>query len=253
MPDDSDDVRGHVVKSCLACLIAALPLVLAAAAQIPPARPGVAVLYPPDGCVIAGNAVRVVAVAPAFRKSPGVTLDGRPLKMERAAFAEDWMTKAIRRGNGPPDRPALLDNRQEAALWMAVAPLSPGRHVLSADGRKARLFRSARADGSGGPAGWPLFRPHLPVAESAGSPACGPCHEESRPARNRTLGGVRTPAACHTCHTEADLQLKHNHIMDMLSRCWTCHDPHGSARSKLLVDEKKKLCSRCHEEGHSKK
>ncbi len=67
------------------------------------------------------------------------------------------------------------------------------------------------------------------------------------------LGGVKTPEACHACHAEADLQLKHSHIMDMLSRCWTCHDPHGSTRPKLLVDEKKKLCSRCHEAGHSKK
>lgn len=234
-----------------------LPLALTIAAIVPPstnndaARRDLAVLYPPDKAVVRTGSVRLVLLTPLKRKAPVVTLEGKPVKLTRVLFGEEWMTRTIRRGDGPADRPPLLDARADAALWAAMIPLKPGRSALAIDGAKRSIFRSARADGRDAPAKWVAYSPHL--ALSGGTDArCNTCHVQTVKDGTAVLGGVQTPEACHACHADADLQLKHKHIMDILSRCWTCHDPHGSSHPKLLVDAKDTLCSRCHEKGHSK-
>jgi predicted CXXCH cytochrome family protein len=239
-------------------LILLAMLTLAAAARIAPPPTGsphgaATLLYPPDRSVIAAGSARIVTVAPAERRSPGVTLDGKPLKMDRLSFSHTWMLKAIRRGAGAEDRPALLDRREQAALWIAVASLTPGTHVLSVDGARSRIYRAARKEDPGAPAGWPLFHAHPPSAQGAAGAGCSACHSVSAASDGRAMSGAPTPETCYRCHAEADLQLKHNHIMDHLSRCWSCHDPHGSTRPQLLVDTQARLCSGCHETGHAVK
>ena len=70
---------------------------------------------------------------------------------------------------------------------------------------------------------------------------------------SRILGASKTPESCQPCHGEIDLQLTHRHVMDSLSKCYTCHDPHGGYGAMLLVDTPERLCIQCHEGGHSKR
>jgi len=223
------------------------------------ATPGAVVLYPPDGSVVNSELVLVMAVSPASRAEARLTLDGKALETERMGFAATWASRSGRLF--PTSRPAespspgavLLKDKSTSILLVGVAKLSPGRHVIGADGSEVKLHYSANADVASAPAGWPVYKAHPSPKEPADATACQKCHAMSEVEGRRALGLAKTPTSCEGCHDEIALQLAHRHVMDSLSKCQTCHESHGSVRVRLLTDTEQKLCTQCHEAGHSKR
>lgn len=207
-----------------------------------PQAPGVAILYPPNGCQVARSQVRIVCVAPRALKDPGVRLNGRPVRLTRVLPAEGWYPRAIRRGASP--RPALLDSPDEAALWYGTVKAPLGMHTLTAGGSRVRFEQT----GSTKLSRTVLLREH----PATGAHPCGGCHPMAKTEDGATIGEPSVPDGCQKCHPAARLQTIHKHIMEPLKRCWTCHDPHGSTRAHLLTDTRERLCSRCHALGHTK-
>jgi len=234
-------------------LLAGLPAVVLLAASARPPQAGGSgpeashLLYPSANASTPTGRLVVVAVTPATARGPGVTLDGRPLRLERLSLADGWWPRAIRR-SAQPERPALLDDPGSAALWRGVIAISPGEHTLRAGGRAVRITRATRAGQPHLRRPAPPWRPHSPAATGS----CGACHKASGEPGARAIGAATTPDACRGCHPDAEMQARHRHVMDILARCWTCHDPHGSTSVHLLTDSRRTLCTRCHAEGHSK-
>ena len=54
---------------------------------------------------------------------------------------------------------------------------------------------------------------------------------------------------CLTCHTDFDQKLKSRfvHTPVKAGDCSGCHDPHVSSHGKLLADEPREVCARCHD------
>jgi predicted CXXCH cytochrome family protein len=226
----------------------------------PVAGNDVAVLYPRDGCIVEGDVTLIMVVAPASKPQPTVSVDGKPVGVERMAFSPIWITRLTRINpasfspQGNPAATSLLKDKSDKVMLVAAVSLAEGRHVIDANGAKVNVFRKQAAGSPTAPEGWPVFHTHQAqtTKDSAEALACERCHTMSRADNGRVLGTVKVPGNCEECHTDVDLQLIHRHVLDSLSKCHTCHDPHGSTRAKLLVDDQEKLCTRCHEGGHSK-
>jgi predicted CXXCH cytochrome family protein len=242
----------------------ALAAVLAPALRAAsPALPPAAILYPSSSCVITSDLVLVIAIASSKRPAPTLALDGKPLPTRTMSFDRPWIARGhrlfptTRPNRADPAIAELLKDKSDKQLILATAPLSPGQHTLALDGAQApvQIFRSTSAAPStaDAPAGRPVFHTHGPVNDAAKALACTECHEANDDDPAGRLGLAKTPTACQTCHTDVDIQLIHRHVTDPLSRCQTCHDPHGTTRPKLLVDAPEKLCTMCHEGGHSKR
>ncbi|MGE5609251.1 MAG: cytochrome c3 family protein [Bacillota bacterium] len=221
---------------------------------------GVAVLYPADEGIVEGNVTLIMVVAPASKPQPTVSVDGKAVGVERMAFSSIWTTRLARispasfAGQGNPAATLLLKDKSDKVMLVAAVSLDEGRHVIDADGTKVSVFRKQAAGSKATPEGWSVFHTHQAqtTKDSAEALACERCHTMSRADSGRVLGTVKVPGSCEECHSDVDLQLIHRHVLDSLSKCHTCHDPHGSTRAKLLVDDQEKLCTRCHEGGHSK-
>ena len=69
---------------------------------------------------------------------------------------------------------------------------------------------------------------------------------------SRVLGVAPVPEACHTCHTDVDLSLTHEHVMEFLAKCQMCHDPHAATGPSLLIDTREVVCGLCHESGYAR-
>lgn len=205
------------------------------AAALADAPQGVRILYPAGRSACEAGPLRVVVATPLGTSRLAATLDGKPVALQRLTFADTWVLPGKLKATAE-----RVGDRSAAALWVAQLDLKPGRHTLAAGGQKVQVCAGKA------PAGWASAYAHKPAG--TGKTDCAGCHEMEGAA----LGAARTPKACASCHDEASVQLIHKHVAEPLARCAMCHDPHGAARPKLLVDAKEKLCSKCHESGHSK-
>ncbi len=217
---------------------AAAGIALFAAAALAP-QSDLKIIYPSNLSVHAAPAVVIIAAPTSVRKVTA-TVDGKPLPLRHMTFDPDWVTptaiEALERRIG---------DRQGKALWVGRVA-GPGRHVIAVNGSgtKKVMVATTRA-----PAPWKRAYTHPAVRSAGDALGCAGCHKS---AAGGALGAARTPNVCAPCHTEADVQLAHKHVAQPLARCGMCHDPHGAARERLLVEPKEKLCIRCHSAGHSK-
>jgi len=215
--------------------LALLPL-LPALSALADSGSGVRILYPPSRSALPDGPVRMIVAAPLSLRLSG-TLDGRPLTLSRLAFADTWQTPGRLKVTD-----ALIGDRSAAALWVASISLAPGNHTVVVGGQRLELCRPKGQ----APAGWTDFYAHRLTTNAKLD--CSGCHEIT----DGALGSAHTPDACAGCHDEGSVQLIHRHVSEPLGNCAMCHDPHGTSRPKMLQDTKEKLCSRCHEAGHSK-
>lgn len=209
-------------------------------------------LYPPNESVLTNESVQIIAVCPKDAKASIILLDGRPIPMRWVGFAMGWPKKTIRSA-GPPVRTASprLNDKSKVALLLSVAKLDTGAHELVFEGITNRVFQSRAYPDAQAPKNMALFSPH--PSPDAGKPIdCSACHEPGGTAPETPLGRVKMPDRCTTCHQLVDLRLAHSHVMEPLGKCSMCHDPHGSNRPNLLLDDRAKLCVQCHEAGHFK-
>ena len=216
----------------------------------------VGVLYPPDGSVTQSPLLLVMAIARSSDPQPRLTLDGKPLEVERVTFAPAWAFRDARLSattrpaeSHSPAATALLKDKSDKVLLLASAKLSPGPHVIAAGTSQIKISYAPALD----PKTPTLFHLHQPIKDATEAVACDKCHTMTKDDSTRTLGLAMTPRSCQTCHEEVDLQLAHRHVLDSLNKCATCHDAHGSPRPKLLVNTQEILCTQCHESGHSKR
>ncbi|MFU8819338.1 MAG: cytochrome c3 family protein [Desulfurivibrio sp.] len=98
-----------------------------------------------------------------------------------------------------------------------------------------------------------------PVADSAAvsfhapyvSGQCAMCHDPATPSGNspgKIPGDIG--ALCATCHYDMDEEIKSSQVVHApaMMGCTTCHNPHNSVNSSLLIDPPKNLCLGCHGE-----
>lgn len=216
-------------------------------------------LYPFDSTVLLTDAVQVIAIAKSLKSDLAITLDGQPMKLDRMQFSDSWLPRnrqALSPLPGKSNRASAgttypAPGKSEEVVLLANATLAPGKHTIEADGLKALLFRSTVPDHHDAPVNWQVFRSHPAPAKSAKTMSCQSCHKMQSAQSDFLLGRAKTPDACQACHRLVDLRLIHAHVMDPLSDCSLCHDPHGTTWPSLLVDRKEKLCTKCHEAGHS--
>ncbi len=217
----------------------------------------VRVLYPPDGAIVTTSPALVMIIGPDVEEAPDLRLDGSPLLLRKMAFAEAWK-EVPGKITGPagsddlPLRSSLLEEKAGKALWMAAeAFLTDGGHEIALEGTALATF-SSRAPADGDATTWeqPVLRVHASPTSLEEALDCTQCHE-ARSADQPTLGVSSIPAVCHTCHTDVDLSLAHEHVMEFLAKCQMCHDPHASTRPSLLIDTRAQVCAQCHESGYS--
>ena len=218
----------------------------------------VRVLYPVAGSVVTTQPLLVLVVGPDTPAPPAFTLDGKPLAVEKFTFAAAWKDVPEKvdipvGDDALPLRSPLLKDKTGKVVWAALAPLAAGEHAIALDGATQAAFtsRAAEADDA---KNWtkPVLRVHNPPKNRAEALDCAKCHQADPSGDKRVLGVVAVPKACNECHVEVDLQLAHQHVMEFLAKCQTCHDPHAGIHPRQLVDTRKKVCTMCHEEGHAK-
>jgi predicted CXXCH cytochrome family protein len=87
---------------------------------------------------------------------------------------------------------------------------------------------------------------HHPVLEQKLN--CAQCHDPHGGDIMKPAGGLamaRVNETCGQCHREQTRPFAFEHGA-MREGCTTCHNPHGSINSKLLVQRDLNLCLRCH-------
>jgi predicted CXXCH cytochrome family protein len=213
------------------------------------------ILGPADGSAGRVGQVQVIAVGQTGAGAPALRLDGQPQKLEPLKFAPTWLSKPPRSAAAKKLTQAaaspLLRNRQDKTLWTTVVSLSPGEHALELDAAKTRLMCLASPSSTNAPSGWTLWYPHPSPTKPEEPIQCASCHDVKPGDTGSVIGRAKPPQSCFTCHNEVDLRLTHSHVLEPLANCLMCHDPHGSPRPKLLIDTREKLCTQCHEAGHS--
>jgi predicted CXXCH cytochrome family protein len=252
----------------LAVLAAAAPV--RAAEPVPPApvssdtpKPAaggaaIRVLYPVAGSVVTTDPLLILVIGPDAPAPPAFTLDGKPLAVEKFAFAPAWKDVPdkvdIPAGSDDlPLRSPLLKDKAGKAVWAAVASLAAGAHAIAMDGATLAAFTSRAPEADDGK-NWtkPVLRVHNPPKNREEALDCAKCHEADPGGNKRILGIAAVPKSCNACHADVDMQLAHQHVMEFLAKCHTCHDPHAGVRPRQLIDTRKKVCTLCHEEGHAK-
>ena len=86
---------------------------------------------------------------------------------------------------------------------------------------------------------------HHPVLE--GKMQCVDCHDPHAPDAKpwTAVSESGTNDACFKCHEEKRGPFAFEHEA-LSSSCVMCHNPHGSIHSKMLVQNDKNLCLKCH-------
>lgn len=82
---------------------------------------------------------------------------------------------------------------------------------------------------------------HEPVARGE----CLRCHQPHGSTQRRLLRGATEAAVCLNCHSEVT-EKAHVHTPLTEGTCTDCHRAHTSLYDKLLVEEGRSLCLRCH-------
>ncbi len=222
----------------IAVLGAAMAALLASATWMS-ASPSVAyVLLYPSGKTSHSGPIEIIVAGPSGGARPDVRLNGRPVRLERLRFAEDWVTPGA-----ISQTASRLGDRHASDLWIGKAVVRAGRGALTVGKETVSLY-----GGKASPPGWQPYRRHPQVPARKEGSTCSGCHEM----KAGDLGRASTPTSCSPCHSEVSVQTIHKHVAPPLARCAMCHDPHGSVRANLLTDAKEKLCTRCHAAGHSK-
>jgi DmsE family decaheme c-type cytochrome len=85
---------------------------------------------------------------------------------------------------------------------------------------------------------------HHPIRE--GKVACGSCHNVHGTLTPHLVANTTVNELCYTCHAEKRGPFVWEHL-PVEENCTTCHVPHGSRQSKLLVRKLPNLCQECHD------
>ena len=89
-----------------------------------------------------------------------------------------------------------------------------------------------------------MMRPaHHPVPE--GKMTCSDCHNVHGSAGAKLAKADSINATCYSCHVEKRGPLVHQH-QPVVDDCVSCHAPHGSNVSGMLVSRVPMLCKQCH-------
>jgi predicted CXXCH cytochrome family protein len=247
-----------LVAQTLAAQTPALPAKTEAGAHPAPASPAAVLLYPAQSAIRSTNGLLAVVLTAKDATRPDLVLDGRPIEAKPLGFDRMWVGRTTRMY--PPAfgvsntaaLPAPIGQLPDKTLWLAAVPLTPGAHELRLNHQTVRIVQSTSTNPPPGITNASLMVWHPPANNPAELLNCEQCHTEQLSPNDKALGMVRMPQACYTCHDESELPRRHRHVMDPLTRCQVCHDPHGSVQAKLLIDTREKLCIQCHAAGHSK-
>lgn len=87
---------------------------------------------------------------------------------------------------------------------------------------------------------------HHPIKE--GKVKCTDCHESHGGFGTKMIAANSANDLCYKCHADKRGPFFWEHP-PVAENCLTCHVPHGSNHSKLLVDKAPKLCQACHDAG----
>lgn len=201
----------------------------------PPSR---TITYPPDRCVLLDGGIHAVALLDDDQLDDGLKLDGKPAQTKRMPVGK------LGTGSTKPGGKPIVKKR---SVLILADEIGPGRHVLTAGKEKVRVFVVKSMDRDAAPKDWPTYEPHPPT--SAGEALkCGLCHEKSANGDATVLGPADEPKVCFKCHDQDEYLLAHSpHRLETFSACGFCHFPHGATRKKLLVEDVKTMCVRCHE------
>ncbi len=175
------------------------------------------VLFPQDRALLESGKFEVIALLPETEtERPPLRVDGKAVEWE------------------PFEPPALV----------AIADLKPGKHKIEI-GKEVLRVRVLQ-EGEDVPEGakWPLFRSH---GHPGDWKACAACHDVSETDGRKTLGELKEPEACLTCHTDEEFELAHFHPLDPIAACHDCHALHGGNAEALLRAPVKELCGACHD------
>lgn len=223
-----------------------------------PERPAsIRLLYPPSGAVLTSNPAVVMILGPDAADPPGFRLDGEPLAVERIPFAEGWKAVPAKiplpaGSDNLPLRSPLLEDKDGKVIWAVATDLSDGDHVVTLDGATLASFSFRQPDEADSDTTEPVLRVHGSPSSRADALDCAQCHDAPASEKAAALGIAVTPQACNSCHEEVDLALVHEHVMEFLSKCQMCHDPHAATRPKLLIDTRETVCAMCHESGYAR-
>ena len=186
------------------------------------------------GLALAGAALAPAALADLRVLSPpsGAVLAASPMTLigSGAGTSIDVMV------NGKPFGGA----KQSGKAFLASIDLVPGENmVLVRSGEESVRLAFVFAP-KGAPAG--VFRYHPPVADGD----CKACHPQGV---GRTFP-VSEAKLCNSCH-EPKTGGRYLHGPLGTGQCSICHDPHGSANPKQLVQSVRALCVQCHAQSRS--
>jgi predicted CXXCH cytochrome family protein len=120
-------------------------------------------------------------------------------------------------------------------VFHAVLKPSPGTHslVLLWDGGKKEVHFFV---GANPPSGYQPFHQHPPIA----GVECSLCHVIN------SRGRLIAKTVCFNCHERDGFAKIHTHQPDVLERCGTCHNAHGSTVKAHLLYPKETACKICH-------
>lgn len=163
---------------------------------------GVAMVFPPDKCVVFDGCFDVIC-----KSKEDSILDAEGELVEWEAF--------------------------ESPVRVASVSLYSGANTLQIGDRKVEVFVARDADNPGGPNGWKIYRMH--AMAGSGAKRCGKCHEIQQESNVAKVGNPKSPEqSCLTCHETDELKGTHAQVLKPLEDCWKCHDVHGSPYEHLL-------------------
>jgi predicted CXXCH cytochrome family protein len=158
-------------------------------------------------------------------------------KWARLAHSQKMLDNAIPKtsrgceGCHGPGSEHVLGNRQQIIRWKTLSTAAANNICLQCHQGKVEAEQ------------WRVS-PH----SSAGL-RCDGCHEVHSPTQFTSMLRQEPNQVCLRCHARVEELAKqkahHPLSLDLLS-CVNCHNPHGSPNSKLLKEQKSKLCESCH-------
>lgn len=109
--------------------------------------------------------------------------------------------------------------------------LDPGMHRVKIGDRMVQLCVALNEIEHDGPSDWRIHRVHTMSPEKD---RCAECHDAETEGDRMIVGKVLSPYMCTACHTDRDVKLTHQELIQPLKSCDTCHLLHGSPYPSLL-------------------